>query len=272
MKSYVCVYRQPLPKDLKWEKTWKEGADKRGLRKYLERYRAGFEQGPACFYDWGDDPAFFAAEEFIGDVNRASWGVCRRNLREKLHIGDFVIFFCAKAVAAESTEAKAWEYYYVGLGTVSESLDRSIIWSADEYKSYRDFFNLLVDPSGAHREFIYDRHDCDWLKRADAPYILFEPSRNLTHFNVASPILVATYRLGGDPWRDNVIEQWQLDDEGVQTIYQEIPRRIGGRKLRTGRTDQGYPHQYQNLSHLGDRELEQKRQRLLQISNDIDPR
>ena len=74
----------------------------------MERYKSCFEQGATCFYDWGDDPAFFAAEEFLGDVNPASCGVCRRDVREQLRNGDFVIFFCAKAL-----EDRTWEYYYI---------------------------------------------------------------------------------------------------------------------------------------------------------------
>lgn len=34
-------------------------------------------------------------------------------MRQKLQKGDYVIFFCAKAV-----DDQVWEYYYVGLGTV----------------------------------------------------------------------------------------------------------------------------------------------------------
>lgn len=268
MKCYVCVYRQPSPNRVKLKRTYKVGSDRRGLRKYLELYRSGFEPGRACFYDWGDDPAFYAAEEFLGDVNRASWGVCRRDVRQKLQKGDFVIFFCAKEV-----EDKTWEYYYIGLGTVGEALDRRIIWSAEEYKPYRDFFNLLVGPNGAHREFIYDKHNSDWRERADAPYILFDPSKNRTHFNLADPLLVATYRLEDPPWRGGVIERWHLDNECVRAIYKEIPKRKGsGKRLRTGQTNRGYPHPFQNLSRIGDRGLDQKRQRLLNISNEITAR
>jgi len=233
----------------------------------LERYKSGFEQRAACFYDWGDDPAFFAAEEFLGDVNRASWGVCRRKVREKLSKGDFVIFFCAKAL-----EDRTWEYYYIGLGTVSRTLDRRLIWSSKEYKPYRDFFNLLVDSKDDPYEFIYDKHDKrkDWPKRVNAPYILFDTSKNRTHFNLVNPILVATYRLGDQPWRGNVIERWHLEDKNIGAIYREIPKRAtGGKKLRTGPTDQGYPHQFQNLSYIGDRQLKRKRRRLLQVSKEV---
>ena len=268
MKCYVCVYRQPVLNKRKWERSWREAGNKRGLRKYLELYRSGIEQDAACFYDWGDDPAFFAAEEFFGDVNRASWGVCRRNVRERLCKGDLVIFFCAKAL-----EDRTWEYYYIGLGTVSETLDRGLIWSSEEYKPYRDFFNLLVDSKGDQCEYLYDKHNDDWPRRANAPYILFDTSKKRTHFNLVNPILVATYRLETPPWRGNVIERWHLDDKIVHAIYREIPkrttRRNPGKKLRTGPTDRGYPHQFQNLSYIEDHELRRKRRRLLRISKEV---
>ncbi len=264
MKCYVCVYRQPALNASKWNRSWREAGGKRGLKKYLKLYKSGFEQGATCFYDWGDDPAFFAAEEFFGDVNKASWGVCRRDVREKLRNGDFVIFFCAKAL-----EGQTWEYYYIGLGTVSETLDRGLIWSSDEYRPYRDFFNLLVDPQGDQYEFIYGKHNSDWRERADAPYILFDTSKNRTHFNLVNPLLVATYRLGDTPWRGSVIERWHLDDTNVRAIYRAIPKRTTGKKLRTGRSDQGYPHQFQNLSYIEDRQLKRKRRRLLRISKEV---
>ena len=268
MRCYVCVYRQPAVDCRKWERSWREAGDKRGLRTYLKRYKLGFEQGATCFYDWGDDPAFFAADEFLGDVNRASWGVCRRKVREKLCKGDYVIFFCAKALGDQT-----WEYYYIGLGTVSETLDRRVIWSLEEYKTYRGFFNLLVDSRGAQHEFIYDKHNSDWCERANAPYILFDTSKNRTHFNLDNPLLVATYRLEDAPWRGNVIERWHLNDKNVHAIYKEIPKRTTGKepgkKLRTGRTNRGYPHQFQNLSDIGDRELKRKRQKLLRISKRV---
>ena len=122
MKCYVCVYRQPVLNERKWNRTWNEAGNKRGLKKYLEMYRSGLEQDGACYYDWGDDPAFFAAEEFLGDVNGASWGVCRTDVRGKLSEGDVVVFFCAKARIEG-----IWEYYYIGLGTVSETIDHSLI-------------------------------------------------------------------------------------------------------------------------------------------------
>ena len=74
MNAYVCTYRKitPPPADLK--RTEQAAAKDPLLRKFLEGYEA------SCF-DWGDDPSFFAAKYRLGDVRRASWGVCRRDVR-----------------------------------------------------------------------------------------------------------------------------------------------------------------------------------------------
>ena len=261
MKCFVCVYRQPALSERKWKKTWDEAGQKRGLKKYLELYRSGFEGDVPCYYDWGDDPSFFAAEEFLGDVNGAGWGVCRPDVRGKLKEGDVVVFFCAK----ERTEG-IWKYYYVGLGTVSETIDHALIWSSGRYEPYRDFFNILVDSERRQREFIYDKHS-DWDKRLRAPYILFDRSRDRTHFNLDNPLHVATYQREDPPWRRNVIERWHLEDRNVLAIHDEIPQRSGGRRLRV--SNPSYPHQPQNISCVGAAGLKRKRQRLLEISERI---
>ena len=45
----------------------------------LSRFLNGYREN---FWDWGDDPSFFAAEHRLGDVRRASWGVCRADVRK----------------------------------------------------------------------------------------------------------------------------------------------------------------------------------------------
>ena len=53
--------------------------DNKLLKRYLALYNA-----PGCFYDWGDDPSFFAASELLGSPNNATWGVCRRDVRASM--------------------------------------------------------------------------------------------------------------------------------------------------------------------------------------------
>jgi hypothetical protein len=67
MNAYVCVYRHMLPKRRDWHRTESAAASNPALRRFLEIYDA-----QNCFYDWGDDPSFFAASEFLGDVRDAT--------------------------------------------------------------------------------------------------------------------------------------------------------------------------------------------------------
>ena len=254
MNAYVCVYRQPL-KDDAWQKTWDEASEVPGLKKYLRRYKRRFQKskkGIGRFYDWGDDPSFFAAEEFLGDVRKASWGVCRPNVRCKLEKGDFIVFFCAQQ---QEDDKDLWKYYYIGLGTVRDRIDRRLIWEDPNLKGYKRFYNLLVNSKGRQKEFIHKYHDDDWEKRAEAPYVVF--AKNKTHFNLTDPLLVAKYRVGDGAWKGNIMETWFLSDADVREIYSLIPKRTKYKKLRT--SDQGYDHAPMNLEQLT---IEEEKQRL----------
>ena len=200
MNFYICVYRQPMTNGL--DKTWKEAPseDNDPLKKYLRSYKKRFKRSNSDvrrFYDWGDDPAFFAAEEFLGDVRKASWGVCRPDVRRNLKEGDIVVFFCAQ----QQKNMDQWDYYYVGLGTVGEVVcDRSQIWKKRRYRDYRKFYNLLIDSTGSHREIIHDWHDDKCGRLSKTPYVIFEAS-DKTHFNVTNPLHVATYTKGETAWK-----------------------------------------------------------------------
>ncbi len=134
MNGYVCVYRHAIPCRRHWLRTEPVATSNPGLRRFLDVYN---DQG--CFYDWGDDPSFFAASEMLGDVRKATWGVCRPDVRRRLKALDYVVFFCAKSV-----RGPVWEYFYIGVGTVSLGLTRQTIWSDEQYAKYRDFFNILL--------------------------------------------------------------------------------------------------------------------------------
>ena len=262
MNCYVCVYLQPII-EKEWEQTWDEASDDKPLKKFLKRYERRFKKGKGRFYDWGDDPSFFAAEEFLGDVRKASWGVCRHDVRKKLGKGDMIIFFCAQEW---NHEPKLWKYYYIGLGTVGEVLhDRKMIWTKKRYEGYRQFYNLLRDVDCNHDETIYPHHD-NWEERAAAPYIIFESSCR-THFNLTNPLLVATYQDGDGAWKDEILEVWKTDNETVKRIYALTPKRAGGKKLHTSTT--GYAHRHMNLSKVDDKQLRKKRRQLLRISNEV---
>ena len=117
MNGYVCVYRHAIPCRRYWLRTEPVATSNPGLRRFLDVYN---DQG--CFYDWGDDPSFFAASEMLGDVRKATWGVRRPDVRRRLKALDYVMFFCAKSV-----RGPVWEHFYIGVGTVSLGLTRQTI-------------------------------------------------------------------------------------------------------------------------------------------------
>ena len=81
------------------------------------------------------------------------------------------MFFCAQQQLEQRSQ---WNYHYVGVGTVDEVISkRSRIWTADDYRKYRRFSNLLIDEAGNHREVLFPHHDDDWEDKLQAPYILF---------------------------------------------------------------------------------------------------
>ena len=79
MNGYVFVYRGPLfpnPSQREWAATQALAAKDRHLAKFLRDYRSD-----SCYYDWGDDPSFFAAEELASDdMRRFSRGVYLQHL------------------------------------------------------------------------------------------------------------------------------------------------------------------------------------------------
>ena len=267
MKAYLCVYRQFKVEATDWVKSKALVCDNPKLRvgKFLRRYQRNLEgRRKGRFYDWGDDPAFFGAEEFLGDVRQASWGVCRPDVRRQLSKGDFVVFFCAQRQLQERSQ---WNYYYIGVGTVSKVIKRrSRIWTIDAYRKYRKFYNLLIDEASNHKEVLFPHHD-DWENRLQAPYILFESSAQ-THFNVRNPLLVATYDGENQATGSRILESWRLDDLYVREVDDLIPIRDGGKKLRT--SHQGNAHQHMNLSRNNSTaQLREMRRDLLSVSKAI---
>src|SRR5438477_17569 len=82
MNGYVCVYRHSIPCRRDWLRTESAAASNPRLRRFLDVY-----DDQSCFYDWGDDPSFFAASEMLGDVRKARWGVCHLDVRRSLKAG-----------------------------------------------------------------------------------------------------------------------------------------------------------------------------------------
>ena len=285
MNAYVCVYRQPtmeMIRDDGWEQTWKEVNSKssprrRRLKKYLQTYEDAFfgdEEGR--FYDWGDDPSFFCAEELLHNIRKASWAVCRPDIRRSLCEEDFVVFFCTQQ---QEDDTDLWRYYYIGLGTVGKVVrNHKRIWKDRKYKEYRRFENLLINSRGDNKEIIRPRHDDKgknyryrWQDLEKDPYIIFDDSKCKTHFNIKNPLLVAEYRVGDSPWRGEVLENWQIGNEKAEEIFALIPKREGGKKLR-GSPIKRNAHPHLNMSKLLNHDvklLEKRKKDLLRISKEI---
>ena len=268
MNLYLCVYRQPIPKNGDWKSVCREASSNEALKEYLQRYNNRFKKRKRCFYDWGDDPAFYAAEKFQSNV---TWGACRSNVRKKLKKGDIVIFFCAQ----QQKKKGRWKYYYVGLGTVSEIVKcRKQLWENERYRDFRDFYNLLIDSRGVHRELITCHPD--WADRLEAPYIIFDKDPAKTHFNVTNPLHVATCNSKDEARRrkekgKTMEVWWSSKDELVNRIYDLVPERENGKKLMTSET--GFSHVFMNLRKfwptLSDMQWKRKVQEYLKVSNEV---
>ncbi|MGB8259376.1 MAG: hypothetical protein WCE75_03450 [Terracidiphilus sp.] len=228
MNAYLCVYRQREPSNGDRRKTEREAEKNPLVAKFLEGYKESF-------YDWGDDPSFFAAKELLGDVRRATWGVCRRDVRGSLNEGDVVVFFCGRQLKRSGS----WSYYFIGFGTVLEVVrPRDLLWTKRKYAPYRKFYNVLMGPDGKQRETFHPFHDENWKLRADAPYVLFDPEHSA--FNLDSPHLVASWN------GDETPETWRPDRKAREIerlLFTD--RGIIKRRLRTSRT--GFGHAKLNL-------------------------
>lgn len=209
MQVFICVYRQPQVGGPILKKVQAAAVDNPLLQDFLAVYGQA-----ACFYDWGDDPGFFAATRLMGNVNLASWGVCRRNVRKLLKPGDLVIYFCGRQSTASKHD---WEYFYIGYGTVQRAVERQAIWEQEDLAHYRGFFNCLVKYDNgvqSHYEPFGEPHD-DWAKRIEAGYFLFDPLQ--TDFNLTDPLLVAVY---SDPKQPR--ETWLLQDPLVRRLHSAL--------------------------------------------------
>jgi hypothetical protein len=100
---FICVYRHLEPNKKKIREIKEASFKTPLLNTFLETYH-----NDNNFYDWGDDPSFFAAKNYLGNEKFATWGVCRANVRRQLKQDDIVIFICGKEYN------KCWDYYFIG--------------------------------------------------------------------------------------------------------------------------------------------------------------
>ena len=250
MTAYICTYRRATPSQK--ERLQTEAAATRDplLQAFLERY-------DKSYYDWGDDPSFFSAQHRLGDVRKASWGVCRRDVRNALRVRDFVVFFCGR------DDGHVWRYYFVGFGTVHALVDRADLWTDPAHSAYRKFYNVLARLDGGRlvqSETFHKYHE-NWKVRAEAPYVLFDAVHSA--FNLESPHHVATWNYGAP-----TPEKWTKDCRSKEIERLLFAERGIVRRLRTSKS--GYSHTKLNLGSAGrtprpGRTLQELRQALKQL-------
>lgn len=234
MNAYLCTYRRRTPSPLERRQTEAEAEEDPLLRVFLEGY-------DDSYYDWGDDPSFFAAHRLLGNVRKASWGVCRPDVRERLRERDLVVFFCG----CQNSIERAWHYYFIGFGTVQARVERAALWKNPAYAPYREFYNVLARLRGGQlvQSEKFHPYHVNWEARARAPYVLFDAGQSA--FNLKSPHHVAT-------WKSNAAtpERWKTDTRSKEIeglLFTE--RGIDDRRLRTAKS--GYGHAKLNLIREG---------------------
>lgn len=254
MNAFICVYRHINPPGKERLAVEKNATQDLILKKHLNNYRQ-----PNNYYDWGDDPSFFAAKEMLNDEKLATWGVCRRDVRIQLTKGDLVIFICTRQ------EVNHWDYFYIGFGTVSETLtDRTKIWKEEKYHIYRHFYNLLIDANNNWHEPFGCEHR-DWKRRVQAPYIFFETSVGLTDFNISNPLHIATCIA-----KESRIEQWHSEKKVLVKQLEEsllIKHFKTKRKLRINNPQ--IAHRHISRHDFSESELSDLRKDLLKISETV---
>lgn len=95
-------------------------------------------------YDNGDDPSFYASRKFGGQL---SWGICRQDVRNKLHQGDMVVFFSFR----KFKETGDSEYRLCALATVDRKVRQIDLWHDTSLENYRKYFNLLIRSQAVRR-------------------------------------------------------------------------------------------------------------------------
>lgn len=230
VNGYICTYRRIKPAPADRKKT--EAAAKKDtlLRTFLDKY-------DDSYYDWGDDPSFFAAEHLFGDVRKASWGVCRADVRNSLKEGDLVVFFCG------CQDKNVWRYYFVGFGIVQTVVPRAALWTDPVHALYCNFYNVLARLDGGRlvQSETFHPYHSDWVRRAEAPYVLFDATESV--FNLKHPHHVATWHCA------NLPETWALDPHTMQIERLLFIERGIDRRLRTAAS--GYGHSKLNLTRIG---------------------
>jgi hypothetical protein len=230
VKAFIVVYLHSFqPK-----KVITQTLDRNKGNQLVEKYLKAFSHADS-YLDWADDPSFFCVQEMLGDIRQSSWGVCRRDVRKQLQPSDLVVFFCGKRILQKPKE---WRYYFIGFGTVKETLSREEIWENEKYSAYRDFYNILARPENGQLvqdEIIGMGHE-DWRNRLTAPYIIFDSDPTRTYFCLEDPLEVAIKK------EDKYFEEWNYSDPKVKELRYILFDQFGIK--RNLRTNSIQPHRH----------------------------
>jgi hypothetical protein len=224
-------------------------------------------------YDSGDDPSFYAARKFGGQL---SWGICRQDVRNRLRRGDLVVFFSFR----KFKETGDSEYRLCALASVDRKVSQIAIWQDESLHVYRKYFNILIQPSSLELD-VWEHfeptlagsriHD-DWLWRMAAHQgfrkrdfkKLQEGDRLGPHATIrCCPVVIAknyvlfssdpakTYVLSKPPvvaWHSNgkQVEEWNTDkfSQAVRRLTLDVAERANGRKrsLRIRNSQRAHRH------------------------------
>jgi hypothetical protein len=221
-------------------------------------------------YDTGDDPSFFSARYFGGQV---TWGICRQQVRNAIQPCDVVVFFSFRHGEAD------WpvEYSLCAVATVQTKICISDIWTQSNLRVYRRYLNLLIRPGKVKGWEHFERglprdkwHHGDWawriaehdgLRKADfdrlndsnlfpaparvrghsveiAPnYVLFSSDPRETHILTKPPVVAWCKRRG-------TTERWEGDtlSQKIKELTVDCSKQHGGRgTLRTINGQRSHP-------------------------------
>jgi hypothetical protein len=265
MPVYVVVYRQP---DLGEHKHLRWKTDVTG------DFMAAVSFPDAWPYDVADDPSFYCAERFRHQGGQLTWGICRRDLRNRLIVGDVVVFIAYSRTNSEHT------YRFSGFGTVSGLISGADVWTL-EHSVYQNYLNLFAvvkgqqvrhyepQPSEPHPDWLWRMTTSkghhwranDFKKEIDADsvdlgltrvqgelidlapnYVIFSDDPNKT-FILREPLEIATARRHD---KTNYRETWGSERRSQSLMGLAIVRGAK-RGLRTSWT--GFQHVHLRLQH-----------------------
>jgi len=195
------------------------------LNNYTKDFLEKLKKHDDWHYDNGDDPSFYWYEK----TNILTWGVCRRNVRERLEKEDVVVFFCF------CKECKS--YYLSAIATVDYYIPHKHIWTK-ENSTFQEYFNLLINKKGEHFEPLFigkDGHK-DWEERSNSKYVIFKSDSDNTYV-LKKQIKVAEWK------NKNLHESW-LDNDIVNTI-KDFTLGLNNKKkrpLRVNNRNFAHPH------------------------------